>query len=218
MRNERNELNEKFEEITLRLLKEGQVVPLCKKLKGNGAYFRFISDREFAPVVGGYNLKCDKIRSRIDDQLGRYANIIGILNELEGSQISATTQQNIFGMVDVLKNYALKYGYNNEALELIKIIKNPNLVGSASVVSVDKDILTVISNYGKRAILENGDGFKDDVDQIIVDVAGGLYGQDTKSKLSAKKMEDAYKNTTIQKGDMVFKTDGSHKWSDGGRV
>ena len=219
MRNEKDKYIEELEDMVMEQMSEGLIAPLCVKLKNNEKLFKFISDREFAPAVGRPNKNCDKIKERIALQLKAYKDIIERFSKFERLPISDTVQQAIFEKATILKDYAIKYGYNEEALALLRVLKNEKLVGDLSVASVGKDILAVITNYGKRTILENGDGFKGNVDQIIVDVVGGRYGKDTKDALPIKKMESAYANTTVQKGDVVFKIDGSHQWkSDGGRV
>lgn len=219
MRNEKDKYIEVLEDMVMEQMSEELIAPLCVKLKNNEKLFKFISDREFAPAVGRPNKNCDKIKERIDIQLKAYKNIIEMFNKFERLPISETVQQKIFEKATILKDYAIKYGYNEEALALLRVLKNEKLVGGMSVINVGKDILSVITNYGKRTILENGDGFKDNVDQIIVDVVGGRYGKDTKDTLSIKKMESTYANTTVQRGDVVFKIDGSYQWkSDGGRV
>lgn len=200
---------------TLKYLFAYEVAPLCKSLKENGENkLHFISDREVTTTGGKVNFDCDKIFKRVKKQLTAYGKIIEEINGFEDSVVDEDVQQEIRYMVAPLKDYAIKFGYCKEATELLKIMTNPKLVGKDFAdISISADILAVLDAYGKRAILESKLAeYKDEADQLSVDVGMGFFGKKASGELSQQKMEQAFVCATVVRGDMVFKTDGTHEW------
>lgn len=205
---------EVLEEKYLKLLMATEVAPLCKSMAENEGVFSFISDRELSTTGGKLNFQCDKVSKRVSAQLKKYDNLIEALKGLEGVIYGDWAQNAIVQMVTPLKDYAIKYGYCEQAEELIKVIRNKDIVGEVFASCDSKeDVLKILDYYGKRGILE-GDGlkYKDRADTLMVDVACGYYGDKAKTQLSQDKMENAFTGATVVRGDMVFKTDGTHEW------
>lgn len=187
---------------------------LLKDISKNKEVFDFISDRNFTSAKKFLNFNVKKISKRISSQLKAYSEIIENLKKLEGMPMSEDMQHSVYGLTTKLVTPALKFGYNGKACDLLKIIKNSNINRMFSDADVSSAILKVIDNYGKRTILEENPKFKEKVDSVIVDVVAGEYGEDTKRILSVEKMEKAYANASVVRGDMVFHMDGTHEWAD----
>lgn len=184
---------------------------LLKSFKRNSRSFKFISDRYFSTTISEFNFYCQEIDEKINTQLKAYAGIIGQLNKLENMPVSDDAQYRVYSIAMSLVSPAVNFGYCEEACELLKIIKNPNINEKFCSADVSNTILKVIDAYGKRSIIESGADFKESVDQIIADVVAGEYGEDTKTSLSIKDMEKAYREASVTIGDTVFFIDGSHE-------
>lgn len=206
---------EAMEQAFLENLQLKQVTPLCDSMKKNNKWFSFISERKFALSVGAYNMKCDKVAKIVEKQLTAYNAIIETLSKFEDMPLSETMQQGIFRMVRPIKELAIQYGYCDEAVKLVKITKNPKLVGACCGRSAKEDILSILDAYGKRFILERDEELAEKAEQLVVDVAVGVFGRDTREELSMQEMDSAYKNATVVKSDVVFHTDGTHHWKAG---
>lgn len=209
-----------LEEMILNFLLEREVAPLAKSMRENAEHFRFISDREFSTTGGSLNFDCDKITKRVDKQLKAYSRVIEQLKAFDGRPVGEEAQQKIRYMAASLKDHAINYGYCNEALELLKVLTNPTLVGKDfATLDIKEDVLKIFNCYGKRAILEGKPAeYKDEANQLVADVICGYYGQTVRKTLTQKDMDEAFTGATVTKGDMVFKTDGTHSWKSKGKV
>lgn len=187
---------------------------LLNSIKRNSKLFSFINDRYFSTTISEFNFHCQLIDEKIKTQLKAYESIIGQLNRLEKMPVSDEGLEKINQIASSLVGPAIKLGYCDEACQLLKIIKNPDINKKHCDVDVSKDILKVLDTYGKRAIIEDQSNFKSQAYAVIKDVLFGRYGKDTAKELSSDKMEDAYQNATVIIEDTVFKMDGSHEMID----
>ena len=208
-----NVYNQLLEEKYFKTVFANHVAPLCKDMKENEGLFTFISDREFSTVGGKLNMQCEKISKRVSRQCRAIRNLTEIFEPFKKMPISESAQKNIYFMLNTVKDYAIEFGYCDEAAELLKVITDPDIVGEELADGNSKDdILKILNAYGKRAILEkNKEEIKDSVDQLITDVVCGYYGDVAQKSLSQQEMDDCYKETTVVKGNMVFKMDGTHE-------
>lgn len=195
-------------------LLELEVDELVNDINKSKRTFSFISDRYFSTASRYLSFNFKKVDKKVSSQLKIYADIIERLQKLEGMPMSEEAQQKVYNMSMKLLGPAIKFGYCDEACDLLKIVKNPNINKMFSDANVSSALLKVIENYGKRAILEENPKFKEKVDSVIVDVVAGEYGEDTKQALTMEKMEKAYANASVVRGDMVFHMDGTHEWVD----
>ena len=198
-----------LEHQVLNLLNKHKIEPLCKSLRDNKGKFSFISDREFTT---SYNPNCEKIKKRVASQTKALDEVIAEIKKFSDMPVSESGHQGIFTLLSPLKDYALQYGYNEQAAEILQILKSTQLVGDLATASVSKDLLRIIDNYGKRFIMERDPDLKAQADQVIVDVLSGKFGEDTKKELSMENMEKTYEDATVVKGDITFKTDGTHHY------
>ena len=203
----------------LDLLFSYEVFPLCKEMKENKKHFSFISEREFSTLIK-MNHRCLEVDKRVSRQLKAYGRIIEKIRPYEGHVVDAGVQQKLHMSLSALKKNAIEYGYCKEACELLKMVSNPNLVGEdLADVSIKDDILAVLNCYGKRAILEwKAEEFKGEADQIVADVAMGLYGKRARTELSQKTMDDAYNGARVVQGNIAFKVDGTHEKVSEGKI
>ena len=219
----------------LDLLFSYEVFPLCKEMKENKKHFSFISEREFSTLIK-MNHRCLEVDKRVSRQLKAYGRIIEKVKTYEGYVVDAGVQQKLRMSLSTLKKNAIEYGYCKEACELLKMVSNPNLVGEDfASVDIRDDIFAVLKCYGRRAILEwKAEEFKGETDQIITDVASGLYGKKAREeflkesakpleernpkKLSKDTMEAAYNGATVIQGNIAFKVDGTHEKVSEGKV
>ena len=195
-------------------LLETEADELVNDINKSKRFLSFISDRHFSTTSRYLSFNFKKAEKKISNQLKTYADIIERLQKLEGMPLSEEAQHRVYNLAAKLVGPALKLGYCEKACDLLKIIKNPNINRMFSGANVSSAILKVIENYGKRTILEENPKFKERVDSVIVDVVAGEYGGDTKQMLTVEKMEKAYSDAEVVKGDMVFHMDGTHEWAD----
>ncbi len=202
-----------LEEKALKYLMAVKVAPLCVDMRANEGMFLFISDRELSTTGGKINFSCDKISRRVAKQLKSFDKISEELAEFQDYPVSEEGQQQIRVMISSLKSYAIKYGYCKQACDLLRLSANPNLVGTDFAgCNAKEDIVKVLGAYGRRSILEGKPHeIKDDVNQLIADVVCGYYGSVAREGLSQKDMDEAYNKSTVVRGDMVFKMDGTHE-------
>ncbi len=202
-----------LEEKVLKYLMAVKVAPLCVSMKENEGIFSFISDRELSTTGGKLNFNCDKIARRVSKQLQSFDKVAEELAEFQDYPVSEEGQQQIRVMISSLKSYAIKYGYCKQACDLLRLSANPNLVGTDFAgCNAKEDIVKVLGAYGRRSILEGKPHeIKDDVNQLIADVVCGYYGSVAREGLSQKDMDEAYNKSTVVRGDMVFKMDGTHE-------
>lgn len=180
--------------------------PLTKSMKENEGVFSFISDRESS--ANGDNR--GRIGIRVSKQLRVYKDLIEKISALEDMPSSEDLGQQIYRQISPLKDYAIKYGYCEEATELLAFMTNKRVVGDlCGEYNASADVVKIIEAYGKRTVLEKT-SFKGQVDSIAVDVKFGRFGEDARSKLSIEEMDGAYDTAKVKAGGSVeSKTSGN---------
>lgn len=108
-------------EMLLAVIDLKQVEPLCRSMEDNEKFFSFESeDFAFDANEGAKILK---------DQKEKFARVMFDLKGFSAFQLSTQMQDYIFSMCKMLLKPALKFGYAEEGLELLKMMRNSNLVG-----------------------------------------------------------------------------------------
>lgn len=202
-----------LEERYISSFEKEKVLPLIRKMKKND--FDFISERKFVSKLGiNYN-KAKSTDRKVSYQIQKYDEIIGTIKEISEQPIGEAMKMGIFKIANSLLDDAIKFGYCEQASELIKIMKNPGCSGDLSAVEVKDKVLKICEAYGKRMILEDSleEHYEilNTADQFMVDVHMGEYGKDTAQALTMSEMENALVNATYRKCDTIFKTDGTHE-------
>ncbi len=193
----------------LDLVLKDYYMPLAKSLEKNCDKISFITDGIFIPRDGRYNYNCKDQGKIIKSQCDLFSSFIDSIDRLQTKALSEDSQQRIFFAAMLLKPQAIKLGYCKEAEGLLKIVANPQLVGGFALTDEKEDVLQILSNYGKRSILENGKSYNNEVEEVVKEVCNGAFGHDTNRALSVEQMRDAYNKATVTMGDAVFKMDGS---------
>lgn len=191
---------------------------LSKSMLANEKVFAFISEKDMVRYACKDN-KRKKIEKLVKGQLAQYDSIIASVKsfkQIDGCPFGEELQLAIFETAYRLLDQAIAYGYCKQARELIRIAKNPRLVGKdLASANMDDKILKVVSAYGKRTILEGENSeneIKEEINNLIIGVKKGKYGD---CKLSQDKIEEAYRGATVKIGDTILKMDGSHFVVDG---
>ncbi len=207
---DKNIYTDTLEQMTIQTLRE-IAESLCHSMSKNRTKFTFISQRLCFTAVGMQNKDSKAIDKTIKKQTTICNALIKKLETLDGMPLSDYAKFNINEFVMPLKDFALEFGYNEQAEALLKIAKNESLVGAAALsTDITKDILKVLDNYGKRMIYEGNPNIKDSADKLIVDVLSGEYGKDTRKTLDVDKMESAYSGATVRHYDTIISVDGTH--------
>lgn len=187
---------------------------LCKDLHANAKNVHFVSEKDVVKFTSGRDNKRKKVEKIVKGQLEQYNNIISSIKDfkkVDGCPFGEDLQIAIFETSCKLLDPAIKLGYCKQASELIRIAKNPRLVGKdLAAANVDDKLLRVADAYGKRSILEGGqndDEITEALNDMVLGVKKGKYGDCT---LSQDKIENAYRNATAKIGDTIIRMDGSH--------
>ncbi len=150
-----------------------QVEPLYRSMKENFGIVNFVSDR-FAR--DSYD-----IAKRISEQKKGYYKLARDLNLLSTYDLSPRMQEYVFSISQKLLTPALKYGYADEALELVKILKNESLVGDFSKQPgteemVEDAIEKAVAIYGLRFMKEGQLYIKNMARDLINEADAGNFG------------------------------------------
>lgn len=202
----------RMEERLMDFILNTHVAILYKSLEENKSLFSFITDRHFTTRGGALQQHCKKIDAVVTKQLKLFGLVIDEFNKFQDEDCVLTddTQDRIFRTALSLKQAAIRLGYCEEATELLKILSNPNLVGRTFAEGdVKDDVLAIMANYGKIAILEEDPvSYKLRSESLVDAVCNNQLGAET-NRLSIEEMHEAYDNATIVRGDVVYKTDGT---------
>ena len=108
-------------EMLLAVIDLKQVEPLCRSMEDNEKFFSFESEKfAFDANEGAKILK---------DQKERLARAMFDIKSFSTQRLTAQMQTYIFSMCKMLLKPALKFGYAEEGLELLKMMRSSSLVG-----------------------------------------------------------------------------------------
>lgn len=181
---------------------------LDKTFKKYKNLVHYVTDGNFTTRGGKLDFNCRKKARVIKKQRAVLSRFISDIGYFQDKPLSEDSQRRIYFASMLLKCKAIKYGYCEEAEKLLKISTNKALVGGMCEKDVSEDILTIVDNYAKRSILEEK-SYKEKVDELVVGVRFGEYGEHTSKMLPDERINRAYNGATVVRGDMVFKMDGS---------
>ncbi|MBP3431399.1 MAG: hypothetical protein J6K39_00900 [Clostridia bacterium] len=189
---------ERLEDEFFENLMKSKVRPLLEEFKSNG--FETVSEAKMMNL-GKINVNALQVEKKVKKQKTALGAVIGKIKEFAFLPISENLQQKFFILGKTLLEQTTKFGYCEESCELLKIIKGKEFVGDFAGGNADREILEVISAYGKRAILEDDEQLVEDAEHLLTDVCTGLYGE---TKLSVAQMDKALNSSAVVKGTMVF--------------
>ncbi len=164
------------------------IEPLLWSMKGNAGILNFVSDHFVTDNLD--------ISQRVSLQKKEYYDIIDQLSSFGEWKMNAQMQEYVYVVACKLIKPALRYGYVDEALRLLKILQNEKLTGdrakSTELEALAQDVLLEsVSAYGERHIREGREHLKICANKIMADAIAGKYGN---LKISPKSLRDAYEN------------------------
>ncbi len=178
--------------------------------------FSFISEGKVFSGLNGINMNCDKYAKAIDAQTRKFDVITDQLEQLEGYPLTDDGYDRVYQLSMKLLPSTIKLGYNEQAENILKILKNNKINGYYSELDVTGYVLQIAENYGKRQIFEgfneNQNAFEENADMLALDVYMELYGKDTKEKLSYEKIMEVYNNAYVVIGDTKIDTQGKREF------
>lgn len=108
-------------EMLLAVIDLKQVEPLCRSMEENEKFFSFESeDFAFDANEAGKNIK---------EQKEKYARVLFDLKGFSKECLSARMQDYVFSMCKMLLKPALKFGFAEEGMELLKMMHDGAMVG-----------------------------------------------------------------------------------------
>ena len=111
-------------EMLLAVIDLKQVEPLCRSMEENEKFFSFESEKfAFDATEAGKIIK---------EQKEKYARVIFDLKGFSKKGLPAQMQDYVFSMCKMLLKPALKFGFAEEGMELLKMMNDNKLVGKNS--------------------------------------------------------------------------------------
>lgn len=176
---------------------------MAKRAELNKKKFSFISEKEFSNCIG-FNENYQYASRNVKQMQNAFSLIVGRIKGLESYIYEKEYEPWVYESMKTLLRIALDFGYCDEALEVVELLKNPKINSEQSQINVSSAILKVMENYAKRTILEDESNFKLQAEKLIKEVDAGKFGQDTKVLLPVEKMAWAYNKAKIVDNDGVI--------------
>lgn len=151
-----------------------QVEPLLISMKENQGIVSFVSEK--------FCFDAKEIVNRIVKQKKEYYRLIEDLKSFEPYPLSAQEQTYIFSIAQRALAPALQYGYANEAVELLRVMKSEKLSGvqaSSKETStfVAEALDRIVAIYGLRFKKEEKEYLKVPVRDLINEIIVGKFGE-----------------------------------------
>ena len=151
-----------------------QVEPLLRSMNENLGVVSFVSEK--------FCFDSKEIVDRIVKQKKEYYSLVEDLKSFENHPLSAQAQTSIFSIVTRMLGPALQYGYANEAMELLRILRNEKLTGEKSSSDETTEIVSnaldrIVAIYGLRFIKERHEYLKNPVRELINEIRAGKFGE-----------------------------------------
>ena len=161
-------------------------------------YFEKIEKYEVEPLKN--SMKEDRVKHTTKHEKchkDMYRTVISEMMQFSGRRITEYgASQKISAISISLAREAIKSDYCEEAMQCLKIAKDAALTQCWAVVSVKEDLLNLTRTIAQKS---DNDIAKDQVSQLIADVAMGEYGKDTTAELSKKLIEKTFSSHSAEK-------------------
>lgn len=172
------------------------VNPLLKSMMENS--FSFISDRLQHPN--------SQISATIASQRAMCNEIVSQVSVFAKVDVPKDAQDKIFSFCGKLLPPTIKFGYTDEATDLLRILLHPNLVGDHCKWDPERVFKMISATYGKRKALGDTDRMKYNNRAFIDEIIAGKYGKQDKSSAEIiETLKFCYKNP-----DKILSGDDGH--------
>ena len=151
-----------------------QVEPLFHSMKANQGVVSFVSEK--------FCFDAEETVRRIVNQKKEYYRLVEDLKSFAPYPLSAQAKKYIFSISKRMVGPALKYGYADEAVELLRILRNEKLTGAQASCDETTNIVTetldmAVAIYGLRYKKEEQEYLKMAVRDLINEISVGKFGE-----------------------------------------